>query len=304
MLLAHLSDVHLAPLPPVHWPQLVGKRITGYVNWRRNRAGSMGAAVLEALVADLAARAPDHTVVSGDLTNLALPAEIERAARWLAARGDPEAVTVVPGNHDAYVPGALRAVTAAWAPWMTGERVDGAAFPFAFPFARRRGDVAVIGCSSAEATAPLLATGPFRPDQARRLEALLEATAGLFRVVVVHHPPLRGVTASTHAMRGIELFQGAVARAGAELVLHGHTHWPTLYSIPGPRGDVPVMGVSAAGQAPGGKRPPARYNLIEIGGRPGAWRATRTERGIAPDADPDAEPRIMELGRDALAVPG
>ena len=299
MLIAHLSDVHLAPLPPVRWHQLIGKRVTGYLNWRRNRAKSMATDVTGALMADLAAHAPDHTVVSGDLTNLALPDEIGRAAEWLRERGDAEDVTAVPGNHDAYVRGALQAVTKAWAPWMTGERVDGAPYPFL----RRRGEVAIIGCSSAEATPPLFATGPFRADQAERLEELLERAAGMFRVVVVHHPPVHGATNAGHAMRGIERFQGAIARAGAELVLHGHTHLPTLNAVPGPRGDVPVLGVSAAGQASGGHRPPARYNLIEIGGEPGAWTAVRTERGIAPDAKPGEPTRIVELSRGPLAVP-
>ena len=299
MLLAHLSDIHLGPLPPVLRRQLLGKRVTGYVNWRRNRAPSMGGDVTGALIADLAARAPDHVAVSGDLTNLALPDEIVGATEWLRPLGDPADVTVVPGNHDAYVPGALAAVTTAWAPWMTGERVDGAPYPFL----RRMGDVAVIGCSTAEATPPFFATGPFRTDQARRLETLLERAAGAFRTIVIHHPPVRGATASTHAMRGIERFQGAVRRAGAELVLHGHTHLPTLHSIPGPRGDVPVLGVSAAGQGLGGHRPPARYNLIEIGGEAGAWTCERIERGIDPDAAAGDAPRIVELSRAALPIP-
>ncbi|HEX3710381.1 MAG TPA: metallophosphoesterase, partial [Pseudolabrys sp.] len=35
--LAHLSDPHLAPLPRPRVDELIGKRITGYVNWRRHR---------------------------------------------------------------------------------------------------------------------------------------------------------------------------------------------------------------------------------------------------------------------------
>ena len=36
--LAHISDVHLGPLPPVTYRQLASKRITGYINWQRNRS--------------------------------------------------------------------------------------------------------------------------------------------------------------------------------------------------------------------------------------------------------------------------
>ena len=35
--LAHISDIHLAPLPPVRWRELLNKRITGYLNWRLTR---------------------------------------------------------------------------------------------------------------------------------------------------------------------------------------------------------------------------------------------------------------------------
>ena len=36
--LAHISDIHLAPLPPVRFVDLLGKRITGFLNWKMTRA--------------------------------------------------------------------------------------------------------------------------------------------------------------------------------------------------------------------------------------------------------------------------
>ena len=35
--LAHLSDPHLAPLPRPRLSELIGKRITGYLNWQLRR---------------------------------------------------------------------------------------------------------------------------------------------------------------------------------------------------------------------------------------------------------------------------
>ena len=293
--LAHLSDVHLGPLPPVPPHLLVSKRITGWLNWHRNRAKSMGGDTLERILAALRASAPDHIAVTGDLTNLALPAEIERAAEWLGALGDAERVSVIPGNHDAYVPGAVAAVTRAWAANMTGERVGGADYPYL----RRLGPVALVGCSSAEATLPFRATGPFRADQAERLRTLLRAAGedGAFRVVMVHHPPVHGAARRMARMIGIDRFQDAVAAAGAELVLHGHTHLPTRHALPTPSGPVPVVGVAAAGQAPGGHRPPARFNLFEIEGAPGAWRCRHIEHGL------DAEGAMGEIARRDLVIP-
>ena len=293
MLLAHLSDPHLGPLPPVRRRDLLSKRLTGYVNWHRNRSGSMGSDALAAITADATAQSPDHVAVTGDLTNLALPAEIARAATWLRSLGGTDAVSVVPGNHDAYVPGAVAMATRAWADWMTGERVDDAPYPFL----RRRGPMSIIGCSTAEASAPFMASGPFRSDQARRLEHLLARAKETFRVVMVHHPPVHDATAWSHAMRGIERFGGALRASGAELVLHGHTHLPTRHGIRTPRGEVPVIGVSAAGQAHGGRKPAARLNLFRIGGQSGAWTCEWIERGVAPDGS------VMEIARHELELP-
>ncbi|ODR97130.1 hypothetical protein AUC70_12700 [Methyloceanibacter stevinii] len=35
--LAHMSDIHLGPLPKVKKHQLLSKRLLGYVNWHRGR---------------------------------------------------------------------------------------------------------------------------------------------------------------------------------------------------------------------------------------------------------------------------
>ncbi len=85
---------------------------------------------------------------------------------------------MVPGNHDAYVPGALDKACRAWGAFMAG---DGANQPFdsnAFPYLRVRGHVALIGVSSAAATAPFMANGFFRDRQADRLRTLLDDTGG------------------------------------------------------------------------------------------------------------------------------
>src|SRR5690606_788463 len=159
--LAHLSDVHLGPLPDLAYRDLVSKRITGYINWRRNRRANLHEGVIDAIVADMKAEAPDHIAVSGDLMNLSLDGEIELSRLWLQSLGDPAAVSVVPGNHDAYVPGALDKTCAAWAPWMHGDGEKKAAARGTFPFLRVRGPMALIGVSSARATAPFMASGFF-----------------------------------------------------------------------------------------------------------------------------------------------
>ena len=68
--LAHMSDIHLAPLPPVKWTELVNKRITGYVNWRLRRQSTLAGDGLTNLVRHMKEQTPDFVAVTGDLVNL------------------------------------------------------------------------------------------------------------------------------------------------------------------------------------------------------------------------------------------
>ncbi|MCV0397413.1 MAG: metallophosphoesterase [Rhizobiaceae bacterium] len=298
--LAHLSDVHLGPLPDVTYRELASKRITGWVNWQRNRKQHMHDGVVDALMDDIEAQDPDHTVITGDLVNLALDAEIQLAHLWLVEMGRPDRLTVVPGNHDAYVPGALAKACKAWGDYMAGDGMTAPDGRHGFPTFRRRGSVAIIGVSSARSSAPFMASGYFREKQARRLREMLDAARrdGLFRVVLIHHPPVHGAAAAHKRLFGISRFQRVIVAHGAELVLHGHTHVPTLHWIAGPKGAaVPVVGVSAAGQGISGSKPPASFNLFEIDGEPGNWSVELIRRGLGRSGD-----GISEISRSNLVV--
>jgi 3',5'-cyclic AMP phosphodiesterase CpdA len=283
--LAHISDVHLGPLPEVPLRDLMSKRITGYVNWHRNRRKHLFGNTLELLLQDLEAQSPDHIAVTGDLVNLATEIEIRNAATWLSGIGAPYDVSVVPGNHDAYVPGAAGRAATAWNDYLAG---DGAILSESrkFPYVRRRGRVAIVGCSTAVATLPFSANGYFSAGQARRTLEILKSlrTEGLARVVLIHHPPIRGAAPNHKRMVGIRRFGAVMREAGAELVLHGHTHLNTLYQLAGRDGNVPVVGIASASQSHGGKKPPAAYNLFEIDGEPGEWQIRRQRYALNDDA--------------------
>lgn len=290
--LAHISDIHLGPLPEITYVELASKRITGYINWQRNRGRALGSRVREALQGDLQKYDPDHIAVTGDLVNLALDAELALARQWLETLGAPLDVSVVPGNHDAYVPGALAKACRIWGPWMRGDGIKIDPDPGDFPYLRVREDVAIIGINTARATAPFMATGHFGGHQAARLSKMLDKTRddGLFRVVLIHHPPIHGAAARIKRLHGISLFQEVIRRHGAELVLHGHTHEATIYQIDSPAGPVPVVGVPAVAQSFGGRRPAARFNLFTIAGKPGSWSCHMEARGIT-----DHECRIATI---------
>jgi len=275
--LAHLSDVHLAPLPRPRIGELVNKRITGYINWLRGRRFVHDRAVLERLVDDLKEQAPDHIAITGDIANIALEEEFVRGRRWLQQLDSFKNVSFVPGNHDAYVRQAVR-YAPQWAPYMTGD--DGAV---GFPYVRRRGPVALIGLSTAVATAPFMATGRLGPNQLATLAPLLDAlkAESLFRVILIHHPPVSEAKAHKR-LTDAAGFLSVIAAHGAELLLHGHDHLHMLNWLDGPGGTrVPAVGVPSASAAPGTAHDAAAYNLYRIGGAPGAWTCTMTSRGIA-----------------------
>jgi 3',5'-cyclic AMP phosphodiesterase CpdA len=284
--LAHLSDVHLGPLPKLRKRDLMSKRITGYLNWKRNRAKALGNNVLARIIDSIHDSAPDHVAVTGDLVNLSLDAELAAARLWLEALGEPRDVSFVPGNHDAYVIGALDKTIAALSEFTCGDT----AMPMgakAFPYVRVRNDVALIGVNSARATPVFVAAGHVSDRQMEALRLVLEETGrrGLARVVMIHHPPVRGAAKPAKRLFGITRFQAAVRAAGAELVLHGHTHEPTLHWIAGAGATrVPVAGVPASAQEPGSRRPAAGWNEFAIGRKAQAgWSITLTRHRISAD---------------------
>jgi len=269
--LAHISDVHLSPLPELKPRQLISKRITGYLNWKLNRAHKIGEDYLAPLLQRMQSMSPDHIAVTGDLTNLALPFEISRARKFLDSLGGPDNVSALCGNHDAYVPGAVKKAITAWNPYLSSDATP-IISKHSFPYLRRQGDISLIGCNSADATAPFMATGYFRKKQAKKLAMLLAETSNTFRVVMIHHPPIAGVTPYHKRLIGIKRFQDTIRAHGAELILHGHTHMPDQNEIETPTGKVPVIGVPAAGNGADLIKPRGRFNLFDIARSESGWQ--------------------------------
>jgi 3',5'-cyclic AMP phosphodiesterase CpdA len=143
--LAHLSDPHLPPLPAARLRDLLGKRALGYLNWTRNRHKYQRREVLDVLVSDMRAQTPDHIAITGDLVNLALETEFAPSRAWLESVGAPDRVTVIPGNHDAYVRATQHRFAEAWDSYLDGDAMPGGSVTF--PSLRRRGPLALISVS-------------------------------------------------------------------------------------------------------------------------------------------------------------
>ncbi|KRR17414.1 metallophosphatase [Bradyrhizobium lablabi] len=288
--LAHLSDPHLPPLPAARLRDLAGKRALGYLNWTRNRHKYHRREVLDALVADMQAQRPDHIAVTGDLVNLALEAEFTPAQAWLESVGTPQQVTVVPGNHDAYVRATRHHFTGTFEQYLRGDAADGASFPFL----RRRGPLALIGVSSAVPTLPLMATGRLGRAQ---LDALDRQLAQLrpdeaFRVLLVHHP--LNSTSRMKRLTDSKALRAVLKRHGAELVLHGHDHIHSTMWIEGADRQIPAVGVPSASALPHRHYPAAAYNLFTIARDGEKWRCVQTVRAV------DADFRVKQIKQATL----
>ena len=289
--LAHLSDPHIGPIATPRLRELLNKRGLGLINWYRKRHRHHHADVLGAIVRDMQAQSPDHIAVTGDLVNISLDTEFAGAARWLMSVGTPEHVTLVPGNHDAYIRRASGWAAQHWGEFMRGD--DGADFPFV----RRRGPLAIVGLTTSLPTGPFMATGHLGGEQLARLAEILIALARerLFRVVLIHHPPMPN---RRHYMKRLidgPMFRALIAEHGAELVLHGHNHEQQLMWLDGPKGRIPAVGVPSASAIVSDHDEPAAYNLYAIDGGPGAWSCEMLSRGLRAGSE-----GVTELMRQRL----
>jgi 3',5'-cyclic AMP phosphodiesterase CpdA len=288
--LAHLSDVHLGPLPPAAaWENFALKRVIGTLSWKLKRHKLHDPAISEALVDDIKAAAPEHVAFTGDMVNVSAYAEFPRAARWLQDFGDPAWISFVPGNHDAYVPVPWKHGLANLAPYMTG---DMAAAPtpspitsvLAFPYVRLRRNLAMIGLNSAVPQSLTKAAGTLGPKQLAVLPRLLRdlKAKGYYRAVMIHHPPLPGLAPARKALTDAVHLRNILASEGAELVLHGHNHRQMLNILDGPDGWIPVIGVPSASMNGTGHYEPAAWNLYEIHRNQGTWMTQVSVRAWDP----------------------
>jgi 3',5'-cyclic AMP phosphodiesterase CpdA len=278
MRIAHCSDLHLLTLEGARVLDFANKRWLGGLNLLVNRGRHYQSSVFEAMVEDFNRGEVDHVICTGDVTNLALEQEFLFAReRFDRIALGPDDVTVLPGNHDAYVAGGAERFTDIFADYFRSD--DGWQWPGGepWPMVRVRGPVAIIGLSTGLATPWLTAWGEVGDAQLARLRQVLAdpRLQGLMRLVAIHHPPAG--PASRNRVRGLkdrEAFAGVLATTGADLVIHGHEHRDLRFALPGPRGagPIPVHGIQSGTYT--GDRPErtARYRIYEITSESGELR--------------------------------
>ncbi|PSC06859.1 metallophosphatase [Alsobacter soli] len=287
--LAHLSDPHLGPLPKPRLRELAGKRMTGYMNWRRGRDRIHDMGVLERLVADMKSFEPNHIACTGDLINIGLHGEFQVAREFLQDLGAPDKVSFVPGNHDAYVRTTLRDIERYLSPWMTSDngKYEG------FPYVRLVGPLAIVGLSSAVPTGPFVASGSLGREQREKIANVLAflSQQPLARVVLIHHPPYRSGSKTGRGLTDSAALEDILAQTGADLILHGHNHVTSVNRIMGPGGKaIPVVGVPSCSAIRGTLTHRAGYHLFDIDLTEGGPVITGRTRGLTSGGE------IVDLG--------
>ena len=274
--LAHVSDWHVTSLEGCRARDLANKRLLGWLSWMQRRRHRHRPDILRALFKDLKRQAPDHVAVTGDLTNIALPDEFVAAAGWLADLGPPAWVSLVPGNHDAYVSVPRERSWDLWAEFMVSDDVleersspaQSLAAPRddEFPTVRVRGPVALIGVNSAVPTLPGFASGRIGSPQLERLAAALaeHRARELCCVVLIHHSPIDEDFTPRRRLLDSAALRGVLADVGADLVLHGHGHRTHIGRLPGPEGEIPVLGVRSSSHCDELESRRAQYHLLHI----------------------------------------
>lgn len=159
---------------------------------------------------------PDVCVVSGDLTQRARSGQFKAARAFVDRLPGP--TLVVPGNHDMPLRNlAVRLL----APFASYRRAFG---PDLEPTVRLPSAL-VQGLNTAN---PLVwKSGRLRKASLARLtSAFRSAAPGQWRVVVMHHAPVPAADGTPADISDPAATLAALAAAGADIVLSGHTHMP------------------------------------------------------------------------------
>lgn len=260
--LMHVSDLHFHRLPcnPLRY---ASKRALGGLNLLLRRRRDFPPERARRLVATLDAASWQHLLVTGDLTQLGLPEEFARAREALApllARG-PEAVTVVPGNHDRYVPeppgnGAYEASFGDFA----GGSVDGVA-------TRRLTDRWWLVAWDSAAPAPWYAAeGTVRPETLAATDAFLAGLPAGAQVILANHyplffPPPHRVRRH-HELTNLGAVRDWVLARPFRLYLHGHVHHNWVLTVPGAHGLLTVVNSASSTQRPRPGDPSAYHRIV------------------------------------------
>ena len=267
MQIAQLSDLHILDLESVRAGDFMSKRITGGLNLLTRRRNAHPLDLAERLVADVEELSPDHVVVTGDVTNLSLPGEFQRAHRLLRPLGGYERLTVIPGNHDVYTEGASRQQRFES---YFGELLFGTTESplHVYPAIKDLGEILVVGLCSAFPTPLFTSYGRVGDEQLLRVESELSSGKydGHFKIALVHHN-LHKRSAWKEASSALRDRSDVIARLlalGFDMILHGHSHQAHRFAVSRDDHTMLVIGSGSSTWNTADPDRAARYNIYTV----------------------------------------
>ncbi|MFO0956295.1 MAG: metallophosphoesterase [Isosphaeraceae bacterium] len=260
MRILHLSDIHVWRYSwnPRH---LLGRRLFRTIELLGGRANLFDLLRLDEVIARAADLRPDHVLITGDLTTMAMSSEFREARRRLAPLlGDPSRATVLPGNHDR--------TTGYSAYSRRFERFFGAFQPAPdFPWLRwLDDDTAILGL---DPTRPrVTAKGKIPDRQLAAARQLLEnpATRPRRPIIACHYPAAAPSPLDIELARKRMVNQAAVRRwlggIGPHLYCCGHVHAAWAFHPESIPGELCLNSGAPLQKDPSGLRPPGFLEIV------------------------------------------
>lgn len=246
--LMHISDLHFHRLPR-RVGAYASKRLLGAANLVLRRHRLFPVARAERLVQRLQRMDWAHLLITGDLTHLGTAEEFALARKVLEPlleRG-PEAVTVLPGNHDRYV------------------REPGGAGTFEEYFGEYAGQGELrtrqltehwwlAAWDSAEPAGWSSAAGRVRQETLTATDTWMAGLPAGARVIVANHYPVFFPAPHRYKRSHDLVNQEAVAdwllNHPVRLYLHGHIHHNWVHTVDGRHGPLTVVNSASSTQRP------------------------------------------------------
>lgn len=227
---------------------------------------------IEAIEAIIQQEKFDVVAISGDLTQRSRSGEFQRARAFLRNAERVSRTIVVPGNHDVKwwrAPMEIGSRDGMYANYM--KYIDTNLEPvLRTPGATFVGLLTAHGVSRHTLTWNLRdigVIGAVRKSQLERAaEEFRKSPPDDWRVIVMHHNPVKGEISQRHGLRNTPRILGAFADLDVDLVLCGHDHQEAVHYIEHTkRGTVISTAGTVSNRSRGGR--PSSINVIELVGR-------------------------------------
>ena len=224
---------------------------------------------IEAIEAVIQKQKFDVVAISGDLTQRSRSGEFQRARAFLRNAERVSRTIVVPGNHDVKwwrAPMEIGSREGMYANYM--KYIDRNLEPvLRIPGATFVGLLTAHGVSRHTLTwnvRDIGVIGALRKSQLERAGEQFQASPpDDWRVIVMHHNPVKGEISQRHGLRNTPRILGAFADLHVDLVLCGHDHQEAVHYIEHTkRGTVISTAGTVSNRSRGGR--PSSINVLEF----------------------------------------